>query len=93
MIVVVVFIANLFVAVDFLIFISFLGQIVNNPKVAVLIHDFPHLDETTSTDTGHGKQWSITLNGVVEALEEGSELAENYRFVSAFYSYLNLNLL
>jgi hypothetical protein len=30
-------------------------QIVENPKVAVLIHDFPV-----------AKQWSITLNGVAE---------------------------
>jgi hypothetical protein len=45
-------------------------QITENPKVAVLVHDFPHNNvqnsATTSTDGGcgyQGKSWSITLNG------------------------------
>lgn len=36
-------------------------QILRNPKVAVLIHDFPHLEQESGGH--HGKSWSITLNG------------------------------
>ena len=42
-------------------------QIAENPKVAVLIHDFPHTNtQNSSTVDGsgyQGKSWSITLNG------------------------------
>jgi uncharacterized pyridoxamine 5'-phosphate oxidase family protein len=50
-------------------------QIVENPKVAVLIHDFP-VEAVETLPTGsmkieeegskNAKQWSITLNGVAE---------------------------
>lgn len=51
------------------------AQIKQNHRVAVLIHDFPHLNNENaevSTDLTHGKSWSITLNGICEALEIGS---------------------
>jgi Pyridoxamine 5'-phosphate oxidase len=42
------------------------GQILNNPKVAVLIHDFPHLESDTGSDgSSAGKTLSVTLNGTV----------------------------
>lgn len=39
-------------------------QIVKRPGVAVLIHDFPHLQD--ANDQNHGKSWSVTLNGKCE---------------------------
>lgn len=50
-------------------------QIIENPKVAVLIHDFPAevvlpspsaSGESTGAEKKAAKQWSITLNGVAE---------------------------
>jgi Pyridoxamine 5'-phosphate oxidase len=42
------------------------GQILNNPKVAVLIHDFPHLESEAGSDGGSaGQTLSVTLNGTV----------------------------
>ena len=49
-------------------------QILNNPKVAVLIHDFPHLnleDDANAVAACHGKSWSITLNGFCEVGDNG----------------------
>ena len=52
-------------------------QIIENPKVAVLIHDFPvevvvtspsNSGESTVADRKTAKQWSITLNGVAEVI-------------------------
>lgn len=43
-------------------------QIVENPKVAVLIHDFPETASSTPA-AEKSKQWSITLNGVAEVSE------------------------
>ncbi len=43
------------------------AQLYRNPKVAVLIHDFPHLNNIPANQDNfealHGKSWSITLNG------------------------------
>ena len=47
-------------------------QIVENPKVAVLIHDFPADSSPRASlivpepELKNAKQWSITLNGVAE---------------------------
>lgn len=67
------------------IFISFL---INNRticQVAVLIHDFPHLnygDDAATVTASHGKSWSITLNGVCEV--------HNHHIISAkTYYYTN----
>ena len=40
-------------------------QLVANRKVAILIHDFPHLEHssTSSSSGAYGKTCSITLNG------------------------------
>ena len=36
---------------------------VGNRKVAILIHDFPHLEQSSSGAGAYGKTCSITLNG------------------------------
>ncbi len=70
-------------------------QIKLNPKVAVLIHDFPHLschieDEPDATPppsaappatkkASFGKSYSITLNGQCLVYETISEESEKYR--------------
>lgn len=40
-------------------------QILESPKVAVLIHDFPNIEiPVPAVAENHGKSWSITLNGL-----------------------------
>mmetsp|Transcript_1247 Transcript_1247/g.1294 ORF Transcript_1247/g.1294 Transcript_1247/m.1294 type:complete len:129 (+) Transcript_1247:131-517(+) len=53
-------------------------QIKNNPKIAVLIHDFPHL-AATDGDENHGKTFSVTLNGYCEVYDAGNSRSEKYR--------------
>lgn len=55
------------------------NQIVKNTKVAVLIHDFPHLNTPGVDDDSHGKSWSITLNGTCTVLNPGHEEGEKLR--------------
>jgi len=57
------------------------GHIVEGPKVAVLVHDFPHLQGNDTEDI-HGKSWSITLNGTCQVLEEGSDACNKLRYIS-----------
>eukprot|EP01038_Epipyxis_sp_PR26KG_P011010 gene11010-14787_t len=53
------------------------NQILQNRKVAILIHDFPHL--ANSGDSSHGKSVSITLNGICKDCSPYTERAEKYR--------------
>lgn len=52
-------------------------QIVENPSVALLIHDFPSQNTPSSPSTStktdeerRDKQWSITLNGIAEVRQQ-----------------------
>lgn len=53
-------------------------QIQENPKIALLIHDFPHL-EGTGGDELCGKSFSITMNGTAQIIGENDVLDEKYR--------------
>ena len=53
-------------------------QIQENPKIALLIHDFPHLDGSES-DTNCGKSFSITMNGTAQIIDADDVLDEKYR--------------
>eukprot|EP01031_Cornospumella_fuschlensis_P028481 gene28481-34379_t len=55
------------------------AQIASNRKVALLIHDFPHLDLANSE--GHGRSWSMTLNGVCKIWDEGDKEGEALRAI------------
>jgi hypothetical protein len=51
-----------------------------NGKVSVLIHDFPTLKTTPSSDTSHfGQTYSITLTGVATILPNGTKESEMLR--------------
>jgi len=50
-------------------------------SVAILIHDFPHLNEQASSSQTHGKTYSVTLNGVSQALPENSADEAKYRSI------------
>jgi hypothetical protein len=60
---------------------------VDNPKVAVLVHDFPNNEESANSSRKEQKvceskkqrkQWSITLNGTAEATTDGEPITEKY---------------
>lgn len=55
-------------------------------QVAVLVHDFPHLNYQEANEPEkpvHGKSWSITLNGSCQILDIGSRESEFLRFLIA----------
>lgn len=52
-------------------------QILEQPNVAILIHDFPNLKQNQDDDSK--KTGSITLNGLVEVCEQGSVEEAKYR--------------
>ena len=53
-------------------------QIQENPKIALLIHDFPHLDGSES-DENCGKSFSITMNGTAQIIDADDILDAKYR--------------
>jgi len=63
-------------------------QIIDNPKVAILVHDFPNdevslyassKEQKVCEKKKERKQWSITLNGTAEATTDGEPITEKYR--------------
>jgi len=50
-------------------------QLLNCKKVAILVHDFPHIE----TENQHNQTFSITLNGIVSLLEDTSPSSIKYR--------------
>ncbi len=53
-------------------------QILKVPNVAILIHDFPHLNVDKDVSLA-GRSFSITLKGKAFVTEEGSEEEQKYR--------------
>ena len=53
-------------------------QIQENPKIALLIHDFPHLDGTEGDDRC-GRSFSITMNGTAKIIDAGDVRDLKYR--------------
>ena len=50
-------------------------QLLNCKKVAILVHDFPHIE----TENQYNQTFSITLNGVVSLLQDTDESSIKYR--------------
>ena len=53
-------------------------QILNVPNVAILIHDFPHLNVDKDISLA-GRSFSITLKGKAAVMDEGGEGEKKYR--------------
>ena len=54
-------------------------QLVSNPSVALLIHDFPTATQGEAAAALGSCSYSVTLNGLVSACKEGSEEERHYR--------------
>ena len=50
-------------------------QLLNCKKVAILVHDFPHIE----TENQYNQTFSITLNGIVSLLQDNDESSIKYR--------------
>ena len=53
-------------------------QIQDCSNVAVLAHDFPHLQDS-SKDVIFSRKWSITLNGTAKCLYDDDPISIKYR--------------
>lgn len=50
-------------------------QLLNCKKVAILVHDFPHIE----TESQYNQTFSITLNGIVSLMQDNDDSSMKYR--------------
>lgn len=55
-------------------------HILRCPNVSILLHDFPHLHDSQESKC-YGQNFSITLNGIAECIDDREELSSYYRSI------------